>query len=105
MITPERELTRKPLRMDFLILWLEEGCHMKSSLGKLLKKHTIVEYKGATDHLSVEDLFKGQAYASLYVSSGTGDASPERQNTALPLKLLCLNRQNLGWPSLRKNCS
>ena len=79
MITPERELTRKPLRMDFLILRLEEGCQMRSSLGKLLKKHTIVEYKGATDHLSVEDLFKGQAYASLYVSSGTGDSSPERQ--------------------------
>ena len=79
MITPERELTRKPLRMDFLILRLEEGCRMRSSLGKLLKKHTIVEYKGATDHLSVEDLFKGQAYASLYVSSGTGDSSPERQ--------------------------
>ena len=39
MITPERELTRKSLRMDFLILRLEEGCHMRSSLGKLLKKH------------------------------------------------------------------
>ena len=79
MITPERELTRKPLRIDFLILRLEEGYRMRSSLGKLLKKHTIVEYKGATDYLSVEDLFKGQAYASLYVSSGTGDSSPERQ--------------------------
>lgn len=79
MITPERELTRKPLRIDFLILRLEEGYRMKSSLGKLLKKHTIVEYKGATDYLSIEDLFKGQAYASLYVSSGTGDSSPERQ--------------------------
>ena len=79
MITPERELTRKPLRMDFLILRLEEGYRMRSSLGKLLKKHTIIEYKGATDYLSLEDLFKGQAYASLYISSGTGDSSPESQ--------------------------
>ena len=79
MISPEKELTRKPLRMDFLILRLEEGYRMRSSLGKLLKKHTIVEYKGATDYLSLEDLFKGQAYASLYISSGTGDSAPESQ--------------------------
>lgn len=76
MITPERELTRKPLRMDFLILRLEEGCHMRSSLGKLLKKHTIAEYKGATDHLSVEDLFKGQAIRFPICFFGNGGLFP-----------------------------
>ena len=99
-ISPEKELTRKPLRIDFLILRLEDGYRMKSSLGKLLKKHTIVEYKGATDYLNVEDLFKGQAYASLYISSGTGDFSPVNQKDSVSSEtsLSALARPGLAIP-------
>ena len=67
---PERELTRKPLRIDFLILKKDGGWHMKSRLGRLLKNHTILEYKGATDRLGIDDIYKGMAYISLYLSSG-----------------------------------
>ena len=74
VISPERELTRKPLRIDFLILKKDSGWSIKSKFGKLLKNHTILEYKGATDRLGIEDIYKGLAYVSLYISSGTGDA-------------------------------
>ena len=78
-ISPERELTRKPLRIDFLILKKDGGWHMKSRLGRLLKNHTILEYKGATDRLGIDDIYKGMAYISLYLSSGTGDSEQSKK--------------------------
>lgn len=70
-LNPEEELTRKPLRVDFLILKTADAGKMKSSFGKLLRKHTILEYKGYGDYLSIDDFYKGLAYAYLYKSEGT----------------------------------
>ena len=73
-LNPEEELTRKPLRVDFLILKTADAGKMKSSFGKLLRKHTILEYKGYGDYLSIDDFYKGLAYAYLYKSEGTANS-------------------------------
>lgn len=70
-ILPEQELARGPLRLDFLVL-LEDGYHMRSRFGRLLKKYTIIEYKGATDYLDIKNFFGGLAHAFQYLMSGTG---------------------------------
>ena len=70
-ILPEQEPTRGPLRLDFLVL-LEDGYRMRSRFGKLLKKYTIIEYKGATDYLDIKSFFGGLAHAFQYLMSGTG---------------------------------
>ena len=61
---------------------------MKSKLGQILKNHTILEYKGATDRLCINDIYKGMAYFCLYISSGTGDSvqlkeSPDAEEVLL----------------------
>ena len=73
MITPERELTRKPLRMDFLILRLEEGCYQTVGMGKpygygrmKLTIDSLTEYNS-------DDLYSGDLCAPGGVTL-TGDA-------------------------------
>lgn len=69
-MTPEAELTRKPLRVDALLLKREYGYQMKSSFGQLLRKYNIVEYKGYGDYLSIDDYYKGLSYTFLYKAEG-----------------------------------
>ncbi len=67
----ELELTRKPLRIDAFVLKSEDAYEMKSSLGRLLRKYNIFEYKGYGDYLSIGDYYKGLACAFLYKSEGS----------------------------------
>lgn len=91
---PEEELTRKPLRVDFLILKTAGAGEMKSSFGRLLKKHAILEYKGYGDYLSIDDFYKGLAYAYLYKSEGTVSSTAgtnEIQLDELTLIFVCFS--------------
>lgn len=67
----EHSLSKEPLRIDLLILHLKN--HKKvlhSEIGKLMRKHNIIEYKGPGDQLSIDTLYKVLGYACLYKSFG-----------------------------------
>lgn len=67
----EHSLSKEPLRIDLLILHLKN--HKKilhSEIGKLMRRHNIIEYKGPGDRLSIDTLYKVLGYACLYKSFG-----------------------------------
>lgn len=62
----EQELSRKPLRIDALLIKSDDGYQMRSLFGRIFQKYNILEYKGYGDYLSVDDYYKGLAYVYLY---------------------------------------
>lgn len=68
---PEHYLSKEPLRIDLLILHLKNHTtHLSNEIGKIMRKHNIIEYKGPGDQLSIDTLYKVLGYACLYKSFG-----------------------------------
>ena len=64
----EYNLSKSPLRMDTLIIKLEPGHVVKKSMGRIFKRHNIIEYKSPDDYLSINDFYKVMGYACVYQS-------------------------------------
>ena len=64
----EHNLTQKPLQIDLLIIKMEQGRQIEKSIGRLFRRYNIIEYKGPSDYLSINDFYKVTAYACLYQS-------------------------------------
>ena len=61
----EYSLGTKPMEIDVLIK-KEETRVLKKSIGKIFRKHNIIEYKSPMDYLSVDDYYKAYGYAYFY---------------------------------------
>ena len=67
----EHNLNTKPLEIDLLVIKKESNIQISNEIGKLFRKHNIVEYKSPDDyHLNVDAFYKVDAYASLYKAYG-----------------------------------
>ena len=64
----EYNLSKKPLRMDTLVIKLEPGHVIKKSIGKVFRQHNIVEYKSPEDYISINDFYKVMGYVCIYQS-------------------------------------
>jgi polyhydroxyalkanoate synthesis regulator phasin len=64
----EHHLSRKPLRIDVIIVKKEESVVIESPIGKIFRKCNIVEYKGPDDNVSIEDYYKVMGYMYIYMS-------------------------------------
>ena len=62
----EHQLSKMPMEIDVLIIKKETDRPVKKNIGRLFKKHNIVEYKSPTDSLSVDDFYKVYGYACFY---------------------------------------
>ena len=62
----EHELTQKPLKIDLVVIKKLKDIQIEKSLGKILRKYNVFEYKSPTDYLSIDDYFKVKSYAYLY---------------------------------------
>lgn len=69
-VTFEREhlLSSKPLQMDLLIITKQENIIIQKNIGRIFRKHNIIEYKSPDDYLSINDFYKVYGYACLYQS-------------------------------------
>ena len=65
----ERLLSRKPLQMDILIIKKLQEVQIKKTIGRIFRKHNIIEYKSPDDSLSVNDFYKVYGYACIYQSN------------------------------------
>ena len=61
----EHELGDEPVRMDMLLLKLEETPLM-DPIGSFFRGHNVLEYKSPGDSLTISAFFKAQGYALLY---------------------------------------
>ena len=56
------------MQIDLLIIKMEQGKRIEKSIGRLFRRYNIIEYKGPSDYLSINDFYKVTAYACLYQS-------------------------------------
>ena len=64
----EHHLGTKPKQIDVLIIKKEGNTPIAKNIGRIFRKHNIIEYKSPTDYLSVDDYYLVYGYACLYKS-------------------------------------
>lgn len=64
----ERQLSEKPLGIDILIIKKNVDIPIRKNIGRIFRRHNIVEYKSLRDYLGVNDFYKVYAYACLYTA-------------------------------------
>ena len=62
----EHQLGTKPMEIDVLIIKKETDRPVKKNIGRILKKHNIIEYKSPDDSLNVDDFYKVYGYTCFY---------------------------------------
>lgn len=62
----EHMLGTKPMQLDVLIIKKDNERKIKKNIGRIFRRHNIVEYKSPTDSLNVDDFFKVYGYACFY---------------------------------------
>ncbi|URZ03850.1 hypothetical protein [Clostridium felsineum] len=62
----EHQLTDEPLRIDIVVIKKLKEINIEKSIGKILKKYNVFEYKSPKDYISIDDYYKVKAYAYLY---------------------------------------
>ena len=66
----EYQLSKKPLSMDMLVVKKNCDKALHNDIGKIFKKHNIIEYKSPKDMLGIDQFYKGLSYVCLYKSLG-----------------------------------
>ena len=64
--TSEYNLNTKPLEMDLLIVKKEKNVEIKNEIGKIFRRHNIIEYKSPNDSMNLNTYMKVISYACLY---------------------------------------
>lgn len=65
----EYNLTRKPLQIDVLVVKKLDDRPIQKCIGRIFRKHNIIEFKSPEDYFSVNDFYKVLAYAGIYQSN------------------------------------
>ena len=87
----EHLLSKKPLQMDILIIKKLQEVQIKKTIGRVFRKHNIIEYKSPDDSLSVNDFYKVYGYACIYQSNT--DRIKEIDPEELTLTFVCSHYQ------------
>ena len=62
----EHQLGTKPKAIDILIIKKVQEHKIKKNIGRIFRKHNIIEYKSPDDYLSIDDFYKVYGYACFY---------------------------------------
>ena len=55
---PEYELSKKPMRIDTLIVKKMSDSPVRKNIGRIFRKHNLIEYKSPGDYLSINDFIR-----------------------------------------------
>ena len=55
LIEEEHLLGKKPMQIDVLIVKKDVGIRIRKNIGRIFRKHNIIEYKSPEDYLSIND--------------------------------------------------
>lgn len=102
-ISREVQLTKKPIRMDCLILKKKDDVVIENDLGRGFRGHNIIEYKNPDDELNIDVVWKTIGYAGIYKSLGRSvNEIPAEEltitivRTKKPVKLFDQIKQSYG---------
>ena len=62
----EHQLSKKPMEIDVLVIKKEKDFPVRKNIGRIFRKHNIIEYKSPEDYLSIDDYYKVYGYACFY---------------------------------------
>ena len=62
----EHQLGTKPMAIDILIIKKETEHKIKKNIGRIFRKHNIIEYKSPDDYLCIDDFYKVCGYTYFY---------------------------------------
>lgn len=62
----EHQLGTKPKEIDVLIIKKEKEKPIRKNIGRIFRKHNIIEYKSPEDNLSIDDFYKVYGYSCFY---------------------------------------
>lgn len=62
----EHQLSTKPMAIDALIIKKISEEPIKKNIGRIFRKHNIIEYKSPDDYLSIDDFYKVYGYTCFY---------------------------------------
>ena len=66
----EYNLSKKPLQMDLLIIEKRKNVQIQNEIGRIFRRHNVIEYKSPDDGMTNDDFFKTLGYAYLYKGLG-----------------------------------
>ena len=66
----EYNLSKKPLQMDLLIIEKRKNVQIQNEIGRIFRRHNVIEYKSLDDAVTIHDFFKTLGYAYLYKGLG-----------------------------------
>lgn len=64
----EHQLGRKPKQIDLLIIKKDGKRKIRKNIGRIFRRHNIMEYKSPKDSLTIDDFYKVYGYACFYKS-------------------------------------
>lgn len=64
----EHELSKKPLRIDTLVVKKLDDKPIQKNIGKIFRGHNLIEYKNPGDSLNINDFYRAYGYACIYQS-------------------------------------
>ena len=67
-IEDEHMLSKKPMQIDVLIVKKKGKQPIRKNIGRIFRKHNIIEYKSPEDYLSINDFYKVYGYTCFYQS-------------------------------------
>lgn len=78
----EHQLGTKPKEIDVLVIKKDSNVAIRKNIGRIFRKHNIIEYKSPEDYLSIDDFYKVLGYGCFYKSDVTTvDAIKAREIT------------------------
>ena len=81
-LKPEYNLSKRPIRIDLLIIKEESDRRIKNEIGHIMRTYNVIEYKSPEDALTIDDFYKTVGYACLYKGYGERvDAVPINELT------------------------
>ena len=100
----EHQLSTKPMEIDVLVIKKEKDVPVRKNIGRIFRKHNIIEYKSPKDYLSIDDFYKVYFYTCFY-KADTGAADEIKANeltmtfvcSRYPAKLIRHLREKRGY--------
>ena len=78
----EHHLSKKPMQIDVLIIKKEKAGQIRKNIGRIFKKHNVIEYKSPGRSLGIDDFYKVYGYACFYKADVVhADAIPAKEVT------------------------
>ena len=62
----EHHLGTKPRQIDVLVLKKKTDALIQKNIGRIFRKHNLIEYKSPGDYMSIDDFYRLYAYVYLY---------------------------------------